>query len=159
MLTSHRPPVPYGTQTESTALETEEGFKAVRGELSEGRYLTFEMNGYALTDANGKLTATKATSTHNSASQRFVVYEANATLPVFTIKGAQSGNYSTATEEMKTSSPSLAGSFQILDMGNGTGYSVQQVKGGKYLSISKSGAVQLGKTAAGFSLFSVTYNS
>ncbi|KAF2482894.1 putative non-hemolytic phospholipase C precursor [Neohortaea acidophila] len=157
---TQRPPVPYGQQNVNTALETEEGFKAVRGELSEGRYLTFEMNGYALTDTNGKLTATKATSTHNTASQRFVVYEANSTLPVFTIKSAQSVNSTTATvQNKKSSAPSLAGSFQILDMGNGTGYSVQQVTGKKYLSINKNGAVQLGKAPAGFSIFSVTYNS
>lgn len=54
-----RPPVPYGQQSEATSLVTEEGFKPVRGQLTEGRYLTFEVNGYALTNSHGKLVATK----------------------------------------------------------------------------------------------------
>ncbi|KAK9461076.1 phosphoesterase family-domain-containing protein [Lipomyces oligophaga] len=35
------PPVPYGNQTIEDSLWTEDGFKPVRGSLTEGRYLTF----------------------------------------------------------------------------------------------------------------------
>jgi phospholipase C len=46
------PPIPYGPENEAldpSAL-SENGFKDVRGYLTEGRYLVIEMNSYALTN-------------------------------------------------------------------------------------------------------------
>jgi len=62
-----QPPVPYGAANanQNMSLLTEEGFKQVRGDLTEGRYLTFEMNGFALANVNNQLTFTKATAQHN----------------------------------------------------------------------------------------------
>lgn len=50
---TQRPPVPYGKQEASTSLVSEQSFNQVRGPLTEGRYLAFEMNGYALSAGNG----------------------------------------------------------------------------------------------------------
>jgi phospholipase C len=54
-LEAKQPSIPYGKQGASTSLATEQGFKRVRGQLTEGRYLTPEMNGYALTNPDKEI--------------------------------------------------------------------------------------------------------
>lgn len=125
----------------------------IRGNLTEGRYVVLEMNGYALTDSHGTLTATKATSQHNSKAQRFVMYQSD---DQFSIKGVPSGKYITGSGSSKLSSQKSAGSFTITDVGNGSGYTVQT--GGKYLSIS-GGKVTTSSSPQNFMLYSVTYNN
>ena len=102
-----RPPVPYGKQSEATSLFVEDGFKAVRGQLTEGRYLVFEMAGYALSSSGGQLMASRATSKHNTKSQRFVI---NGSAGKFTLKDASGKAVSSSAE------------YAISDMGNGEGY-------------------------------------
>ena len=134
-----RPPVPYGKQSEATSLIAEDGFKTVRGQLTEGRYLVFEMSGYALTISGSQFSASKATSQHNDKSQRFVISGSARKFSVETAAGS-----------------SISGTYTIADMGNGAGYSIQN-SNGQYLSINKQGKVTMGKTAKGFATFSVTY--
>lgn len=135
-----RPPVPYGQQSESTSLVTEDGFKAVRGQLTEGRYLVFEMNGYALTSSSGILAASKASSKHDTKSQRFVISGSAGKFSLKSVDGS-----------------AISGDYTITDMGNGEGYSVQNSKG-QYLAINKKGKVTMAKSATGFAVFSVTYS-
>lgn len=141
---TQRPPVPYGKQNVSTSLVSEQGSKAVRGQLTEGRYLVFEMNGHALAYVNGTLCASKATSKHNDKSQRFVIHASGST---FTMTSATNGSSVFASSST---------SFTFNDMGNGKGYSI--LVGGKYLSISKGKVSTSSSPTAGFSVFSVTYN-
>lgn len=130
-------------------MATEQGFKCVRGQLTEGRYLTFEMNGYALTasnstnSTNSTLIATKATAKHDSKAQRFVIHQSGSS---FTITAAPSGSaiYNNT-------------SFTIKDRGNGKGYILKRGDG-QYLAIDKSGHVAFQKSSASFSIFSVTYD-
>ena len=138
-----RPPVPYGKQSEATSLVTEHGFKEVRGQLTEGRYLVFEMNGYALASSAGTLTASKATSSHNTKSQRFVISGSAST---FTLKDANGKAVSSSAD------------YTIEDMGNGEGYSIKN-SAGQYITINKQGKVTTGKAAKGFATFSVTYGN
>lgn len=137
-----RPPVPYGKQSEATSLVTEDGFKAVRGQLTEGRYLVFEMNGYALASSSGKLTASKATSSHKTKSQRFVI---SGSAGSFMLKDANGRPVSSSAK------------YTITDMGDGKGYSIKN-SDGQYLAISKQGKVTMGSSAKGFATFSVTYS-
>jgi len=139
-----RPDPPYGLQKESTALATEQGFKKMRGNPTEGRYLTFEMNGYALASEDGKLVASKATSSHDVKAQRFVLHQDGSRFAI------------TSVMDGKTVE-GLDGQYAIVDLGNGKGYTIQTSKG-QYLRVDKSGKVQTGSSGAGFTVFSVTYD-
>lgn len=139
-----RPPVPYGSQDESTALATEEGFKKLRGNPTEGRFLTFEMNGYALAREGRSLVASKATSSHSTKAQRFVLHQKKTG---FTITSAVDGK----------SLKGLTDTYTIVDLGNGKGYTMQDHKG-HYVSIDRTGKISTGTTPLGFAVFSVTYD-
>ncbi|WPH01291.1 Hypothetical protein R9X50_00412900 [Acrodontium crateriforme] len=141
-----RPDPPYSTQNEKTALATEQGFKGVRGQLTEGRYLTFEMNGYALTSNKGTYSGTKTTAKHDSTSQRFVIHQSDQTKPVYTVKDLNGNSLGNT-------------SYTINDMGNGRGYSLKRNDNNKYISINKNGSIQTSSSAVGFAVFSVSYDN
>lgn len=143
---TQRPPVPYGQQEASTSLVSEQGFKQVRGQLTEGRYLTFEMNGFALTAGGSNVSATKATSTHNTKSQRFVLNQLAAGSNQFTVTSALTGKQ--------------VGTYTLNDLGFGNGYTMQSANG-QFVSIGKNGQVAYSSKACttGFSIFSVTYSN
>ena len=168
-----RPEVPYGQQSASHALATEQGFKSMRGSPTEGRYLTFEMNGFALTNSqNGKLTASPSTAKHEKKSQRFILQQKSAsssTGTAFYIISAVDGKaIDSSGSKLKSSGGKFkdgvwfAGqskvdqTFEIVDLGNGKGHAVK--RDGKYLSIDKQGKVGLSQKALGFTLYSVSYD-
>ena len=79
-----QPPVPYGKQDTDMSRLSEKGFKPVRGALTEGRYLSFEANGYALqkggsssnsTTNTTNLTTGPTTPLHDQRSQLFVIHQ------------------------------------------------------------------------------------
>jgi len=130
-----RPPVPYGNQTAANSLISEQGFKAVRGQLTEGRYLVFEMNGYALTNTSRNfLSTTKASAQHDSKAQRFVLTQLTSGGNTFT---------------------GISGTLTINDLGSGLGHSLMNAEGA-YLTIGSNGRISYTLKPAGFSVFSVT---
>ena len=159
-----RPPVPYGQQTESNSLISESGFKPVRGSLTEGRYLTFEMNGFALTNPgrSSAMTATKATASHNTESQLWVIHEVGTDQVfienTFTLSSKLDGTYLGGVDG--TSFENKAAAAVIWDieyLGGGVGYSLQDQKSGLFLSIGPDGHVLLSREVGkGFSVYSVT---
>jgi phospholipase C len=158
---TQRPTVPYGKQTVSGSLVSEQGFKPVRGQLTEGRYLTFEMNGYALTSSGGKLTVTATTTSHNTKAQRWVIHQVGgpqATSNSFTLSSAVDGSY-LGSSDSTTYTASQAVAFNFVDLGNGGGFSMQKANTGNYYTISTSGTLTKGATAGGFKVFSVTYSN
>ncbi|KAG5977891.1 hypothetical protein E4U55_006456 [Claviceps digitariae] len=83
---TNKPPVPYGAANtnQNMSLLVEEGFKRARGQLTEGRYLTFEMYGYGLTNVHGKKTGiSPAGKRHDDLRQRWIIH---------TVDGPGSGN-------------------------------------------------------------------
>ena len=154
---TQRPPVPYHNQTAANTITTETGFKSVRGQLTEGRCLTFEMNGYALANSNNALKASKATAKHALKPQRFVIHQLAAGGNHFTISSDSNGKYITSTTAFGAAAKAVA--FAINDLGNGAGHTLQDTATGMYASIGKNGAVTFSKTAKGFSVFSVTYTN
>lgn len=76
-----QPPVPYTGPgaIDDMASVVEKGFKPIRGQLTEGRYLVLETNGQALTaqrcSKNTAVKLTPATAKHEKPSQRFVVHQ------------------------------------------------------------------------------------
>jgi phospholipase C len=69
------PTPPYGIQIAVTEMHTlsEQGFKPMRGVLTEGRYLTIEANGFALTNpstSTNQLSTTAALADDSDVHQR-----------------------------------------------------------------------------------------
>jgi phospholipase C len=151
----NRPPVPYGKQTEATSLVSEEGFKKVRGQLTEGRYLVFETLGWAVTNKNGRVGVTKASPKHDVKTQRWVIHQKSAGGDVFTISSAADGKYIGAGLEF-VKEKKEAQEYVFTDLGNGLGYTVK-TSDGAFLGLSNDGTVGFGSVPVGFQVFSVTY--
>lgn len=154
---TQRPPVPYGQQTVNNSLVSEDGFKVVRGALTEGRYLIFEVNGYALAaTTGGKCGGTKTTAAHDSKAQRWVAHQQNSGGATFTLSSAVNGAY-LATSGVLVSGAAGAAIFTITDLGNGKGYTLSSSAG--FASLSKNGELSFSKEAIGFKVYSVTYST
>jgi phospholipase C len=161
------PPAPYGPANENLDPSTlsEEGFKAVRGYLTEGRYLVFEMNGFALTNpGSSDITGTKSTADHRNKAQRWIVHAIGGTATgggegsgSFIISSAADGRYIASHTSLSKSS-SGAETYTVTDLGNGKGYSLMK-ENGKYLSIGADGVIGIHETPSGFQVYSVTYHS
>ncbi|KUJ20808.1 PLC-E protein [Mollisia scopiformis] len=125
------------------------GFKQVRGSLTEGRYLTFEINGYALTNT-GKIAPI---------NQRWVLHQVGDLYSgnTFQITSAVDGRYISYLQGL-TSEEALAETFAITDFGNGQGYTMKP-GGTLALNIEGNGAVATTLEQAAFQIFSVTYHS
>ena len=156
-----RPTVPYNNQISPDKVFTlsEQGFKAMRGALTEGRYIVFELNGWALTNP-GKpatdFTASKATSGHGNISQRWVVHQQDEDGAQFTISSAKDGRYigsHTGLIDSSSGAQKYTISFQA-----GKGYALQK-ENGKFVTVDAKGGVQIAGTASYFQAFSVTYSS
>jgi phospholipase C len=153
---TQRPPVPYGQQNADISALSEQGFKSVRGALTEGRFLVFELNGFALTNCNGELVTSKASAKHDSKAQRWVVHQSAPGSTQFQVSSAVDGKYVTA-EGTCDAAAAKAVSVTVTDLGNGKGYDLN-VSGAGYLSVDMNGKIGWSSTAIGFGLFSVTYD-
>lgn len=151
-------PYPYGNQTEEDSLFFEDGFKGVRGYLTEGRYLTFEANGYALsTDGKSKqFSATKATADHRDIHQRWVLHALEPEGNSFYITSATNGYYISQHSSLSTLE-SGAETYNITYIG-GSKYALMK-ENGKYLNIDSTGTLAFTSTPVGYNVFSVTYHS
>jgi phospholipase C len=151
-----RPPVPYGQQTVVDSLFSEQGFKSVRGALTEGRYLVFEMNSFAITNSGSTIASAPSTQQHEPKDQRWIVHQLQPAGNVFNVSSAVDGSF-IASNGSLASDPNYAAPLSIVDLGNGKGYTILGSSG--YLQIDSSGKLIWGSGQHGFSLFSVTYNS
>lgn len=163
------PATPYGPENSNSdpAALVEDGFKRVRGYLTEGRYLTFEMNGFALSIAAvhaGSIGASPATATHSDISQSWVVHATGGTAleggggaGTFLIASAIDGRYISAQTSL-TTSPAGAESYTIEDLTDGKGYSLKK-QNGDFVIIGENGTLATSTKPKGFQVFSVTYKS
>ena len=153
------------------SLLSEEGFKPVRGYLTEGRFLTFEMDGYALTTSgNGTGTifvGTKATPDHEGIEQRWVLQavgsgsdtdggEGAGTFQFVSAVGYSQAMKSQASGQVKRQSANNV--YTVTCLGGGKGYSIADADG-MFVAIGNDGTVSLGRTEASFQVYSVTYHS
>lgn len=154
-----QPPVPYGPANANANLTLlmEEGFKPVRGALTEGRYLTFEADGLALANQDGKtVTVTPATAQHDDIRQRWIIHEIEAGGNEFTIQSAVDRQYIASSFPPKlTNSSDAAQAFTVIYEKNGL-YRLQVGANSTYLSVQKG--VQYGNKMSTFEIFSVTYH-
>ena len=154
-----RPPVPYGQQTEANSLVTETGFKSVRGMLTEGRFLTFELDGRALSALGSYVVAQRAYARHDGKSQRWVIHQtadAGVGARRVLISSALNGRFMARGNRL-TSDVRRAEQFGIVDLGNGKGYTLQDASG-RFMSIGRNGRLESSRKAtAGWKVFSVTF--
>ena len=152
-----RPPVPYAGQTEASSLISEHGFKSVRGYLTEGRYLTFEVLGFALTNAGSwckQLKAGKATADHSAIDQRWIIYETSDDSRLFTISSAVDGRH-VGPQLTLVDKVAEASIYNITFLANGKGYYFCDTDG-QYITVNDQGNVMLANEGQGFSIYSVT---
>lgn len=163
------PTVPYGIQAppEELAGVVEHGFKEMRGSLTEGRFVVFEANGFALanpntTVANGTttaLTATPATADHADVLQRWVVHQLDiaGNSATFNISSAAGGSWLGSNSSL---SGNLADAQAYTVSFSGGTYTLQNTNG-EYLAITSGGDLVAQEEAdgAGYKLYAVTYYS
>jgi len=150
--------IPYGIQTEETALIYENGFKGVRGALNEGHYLVFESNGYALSnpsDGTKQFGTTKATAAHDAKAQRWVIHGIAEEETAFNITSAVDGSYISQHSSLSIS-VSGAEVYEVVYIGSSL-YTLQK-QNGDYLNIAAGGTLSFDTKAVPYSVFSVTYN-
>ena len=153
----YAPPIPYGEQTEDDALFFEDGFKRVRGYLTEGHYLVIESNGHALTNegVEKQFTATEASDRHDDIHQRWVLHALEEEGTTFHITSALDGKYISQHSSL-SNSESGAQVYNITYAGEGE-YHFQK-ENGKYLNIDEEGKLSFDHDPIGYKLFSVTYH-
>jgi len=156
-----RPQVPYTSQVapDNVSSYSEQGFKQMRGTLTEGRYIVLEFGGYALTNT-GKpatnFTATKATSTHSDVDQRWVVHALTTGGSEFLISSAKDGRYIGAHTGLIDNSNGAEA--YTVEFAAGQGYALKK-ENGKYVTVDGSGNVQIERDPSYFAAYSVTYSS
>lgn len=154
----------------------EEGFKQVRGKLTEGRYLTFEMFGFALTNFYGDLVSISfATKKHDDPRQRWIIHTVGGpgTGDQFYIQSAMDKKYIARFPLIGqlTSDPKKAQAFTITYSSKGSKYSltasnkpntfvkVDPKRGRRSSQNNMTGSISWEAGFGGFTIYSVSYHS
>jgi phospholipase C len=114
------------------------------------------MNGFALNNAGRSVNATAATTQHQTKSQRWVAHQLASGGKEFAFSSAVDGTFIGSGMAL-VANQSAATVFTVGDLGNGAGYALSTAN--QYLTVANDGSVGLAGSAAGFSVFSVTYSS
>ncbi|THU89209.1 putative phospholipase C [Dendrothele bispora CBS 962.96] len=162
---SIQPPIPYGNQTEEASLVTEQGFRSVRGSLTEGRYLVIESGNFALAVSSNNTNLVVSNATDNKfddPSQRFVVHATDptdASAKTFRISSGpdfQGNSTMYITPDLGFGAQEEGAVFMITFLGAGSGYLFQEMESGHFL-VLQEGGVSLNEGARSLRLFSVTF--
>ncbi|EFX05454.1 laccase iv [Grosmannia clavigera kw1407] len=159
----HRPPVPYNGFVSAVSLEdvpalAEEGYRAVRGRITESCYLVFESSSSVLTNhaSAERVAASAATASHESVSQRRAVHVLELGTNSFQIGSALDGRWLTGSGTLASDAAS-AGNFTV-SFAAGQGYGLQNGCG-RWLTAAGMGAqVFFGPDVAYWKAYSVTYH-
>lgn len=92
----NRPPIPYGKENanQDMASLVEEGFKSVRGLLTEGRYIVFENDDVALTNVEGVAVGVgTASHNHDRIDQRWILHSYEDYSKQFYLQSAHDNKY------------------------------------------------------------------
>lgn len=158
-----QPPVPYTGEgvIDDMATQVQQGFKAIRGTLTEGRHLVLELNGFALaqkTTFTRALVLGRATSRHDNPTQRWIAHAVVIGDTDFTFSDDSGGNYICASQ-LLCSDPNQAIVFTVTYT-PGRGY-VIKVKGTQnYLSTKGRGTSSYATLTGGrdyWQIYSVSY--
>ncbi len=161
---TQRPPVPYNAApgsvpTDKVSTLSENGFKEMRGMLTEGRYLVFELGSAALTNlgtSSPKVATAASTPAHDSKSQRWVAHAVEIGGDRFRFSSALDGRW-LAINGKFVSDSTKAGVFTV-SFAPAQGYALQN-KCGKWLNAANAGGISWSTTPTYWKTFSVTYNN
>lgn len=131
----------------------------MRGYVTEGRWLVFESNGYALTnpsDGKKQFKPTPATAQHETLAQRWVVHSLAEEGTLFNVTSAVDGKY---LSQHNTLSISVTGAeiYNITYIGNSQ--YVLQKENGDYTNIQPDGTLEFSPTPIPYKIWSVTYHN
>jgi phospholipase C len=169
MFPDPQPDVPYGEQTETTALFTESGFRQTVGRLTDGRFLVFQdpdsSKGLAVQSSRGHSTLGSSSVPKEKESEpsiRFIIYEQGIFPDMqYKIQSAllkDSGSSSSYLgADLEFTSNEKAEPFTIIYDATSLTYTIQVESSNKYISISKDGKVSLSSSPFHFSGFAVTF--
>ncbi len=170
-----RPPIPYGADNakQNMSLLVEEGYKSVRGKLSEGRYLTFETLGLALSNVQGYFVGVSlATDRHEKLQQRWILHSVGGPNygSNFYIQSALDGQYIAQFPSIGglTKDKKDAQAFTITYNADTVSYKISPAQNqGKYVSVTpkmtknprKNDQISwMGNGFGEFKIFSVSYH-
>ena len=131
----------------------------MRGYMTEGRWLVFESNGYAISnpsDSTNQVGTSAATADHETLAQRWVVHALTEEGTLFNITSAVDGTYITEQNTL-TDSVIDAGTYNITYIGNSQ-YWLQK-ESGNYSNIQSDGTLAFASRPIPYTIWSVTYNS
>lgn len=169
------PAVPYGKPNAEENMDAlvEEGFKKVRGSITEGRYITIESNGLGLARTKkGTVIALPATMAHEDAKQRWILQTADGNRfgNNFYVQSASDKLYIAKNGSLTAKqSDALVFIFEYKSAGSTYTLRANGAGSGKYISLSKSskrgvkcrdvGQVNWSSDAGLFKVYGVNYHS
>ncbi|XWW96233.1 hypothetical protein V2A60_004206 [Cordyceps javanica] len=111
----NRPPIPYGAENaeQDMASLVEEGFKTMRGRASEGRYVVFHTDGYALSNEDDEVGISGDNRRHDKIKQRWILHSLADYGNKFYLQSAKDAKYIGEEGEM-TSKKGEAQAFTIV---------------------------------------------
>ncbi len=139
----NRPDVPYGPQNANEDMNNlvEDGYKEIRGAITEGRYIVIESNGVGLgRTKDGKVVGIAASDKHDDKSQRWIITNSDGDRfgKSFYIQSASDSNFVTSNGAL-TKDQSQAQAF-IFEYEPGTATHTLRRAGagnGEYVSVAK----------------------
>ncbi|KAL4400236.1 phospholipase C [Malassezia pachydermatis] len=152
-----QPEIPYGQQNETDALSTEKGVKMTRGDLTEGRYLSFIAWNKRVAVSDNKLSSVDDRGDFSN-EQLFVIHWLGSVPKdnVYTMSTADKKQFLTKDLNL-TDNQDKAAKFALWDNGNGQGYTIQELDSKKYFDLSQDGTVSMkDNDAAKFAVASVS---
>ncbi|KND91864.1 Non-hemolytic phospholipase C [Tolypocladium ophioglossoides CBS 100239] len=157
-----RPPVPYKGDgvIGDLASVVESGFKPVRGQLTEGRFLVFETNGLALTNpgkcrADSNAALTRASEGHKRELQRWVIHAVELGGSAFTLQSVADGRFICQGGLMcKQRQDALV--FET-DYEPSKGYTLEPKGSGRYLNAGGEKELSFDGPLGHWEIFSVSY--
>lgn len=156
---NRKPPVPSGNQSESDALWTEQGFKQLRGALTEGRYLVFqaEESGSCVSRNGDDLQLHTCGQDYGSKALRYIVHQVgDAFSDLFTLQQVDNGKY--IGLDGHPTVDRLSAVQHTISYERGRGYTVYSQGDDSYWCENGTGQLKFCQSPAYFKLFSVTYD-
>lgn len=158
-------PVPVGPENanQDLSLLVEEGFKQLRGRLTEGRFVVFEAEKLALTNVGRRVSVSRATAGHEDIHQRWILHAIGdpLTTETFYIQSAVDKTYIAALGSL-TSDVKYAQAFTISYTPQGSTYRLSlSNKGHSFVNFLPGHASPLaweGAESGMFKIFSVSYH-
>ncbi|OAA53342.1 Phosphoesterase [Cordyceps fumosorosea ARSEF 2679] len=110
----NRPPVPFGKENANQDMSSlvEDGFKTMRGQPTEGRYVVFQANGKALTNQKDGVSLSSGNQKHDKIEQRWILHSLTDYGKQFYLQSAKDKQYIQAGDKL-TSDKNKALTFTI----------------------------------------------